>query len=160
MSIKKRTFNGCKKYVQLYNVYDGDTIEIITKLDRFEQNKRYMLRLKGIDALELKPKKTINDREIMIEYAKKIKYILSRILTPILYVEFEQEDKYGRLLGTVYLTKSILCCFRKKELNINKWLLENRLVVAYNGGTKIEYNIDWIRRNMVNINYIYGKYKI
>jgi len=156
--INKRTFNGTKKYVELYRVYDGDTIEIITKLDMFETKKRYMCRLKNIDSLELKPNKNIKDRPIMIEYAEKTKKILELLLTPILYIEFEEEDKYGRLLGTVYLTERIKCIYfysyYKKGLNINSWFITNSLVNSYDGGTKEEYNIEWVIKNKENIDKI------
>jgi len=157
----KRTFKGVKKYVSLYNVYDGDTIEIITKLDMFEKNKCYMLRLKGFDSLELKPKKTLENRKVFIEYAEKIRDILINLLTPILYVEFEGEDKYGRLLGTVYNTKVYnFCIYRYKSpyLNINEWILNNKLALPYNGATKTEYTYDWILQNKNNINRIYLTY--
>ena len=36
-------------------------------------------------------------------------------------------EKYGRLLADVYLG----------DLHINKWMLDNRYVASYDGGTKI-----------------------
>ena len=157
---EKRTFKGIKKYVKLYRVYDGDTIEIITKLDFLEKPKRYMLRLNGIDTPELKPKIQIQNRSLIIETSEKIKIILSKILTPILYVEFDGEDKYGRLLGRVWTIKYNFCCCKKIDINVNTWLLSNRLAVPYNGQKKIEFSKQWLTSNITNINSLYKKYNI
>ena len=162
--LDRRTFKGVKKIVELYKVYDGDTIEIITKLDKFEQKKRYLLRLNGIDAPELKPKMNIENRNLHIETALKVKEILTNVLTNKLYVEFDSEDKYGRLLGNVFIIPYrpwyLSCCklnYNNKSNNINSWLLTNNLVKSYNGKTKDIFTKDWLLENSNNINYLYNK---
>ena len=157
---EKRTFKGVKKYVQLHRVYDGDTIEIITSLDFFEKKKRYMLRLNGIDTPELKPKLNIQNRSLIIETSDKIKQILSKILTRILYVEFDGEDKYGRLLGRVWTVNYKFCFYKKIDINVNTWMLSNRLAIPYNGSKKVEFSKQWLVSNMGNINSLYNKYNL
>jgi|LakMenE01Jun11ns_1017448.scaffolds.fasta_scaffold9950404_7 endonuclease YncB( thermonuclease family) len=160
MNIEKRTFRGIKKYVKLYRVYDGDTIEIITKLDRFERNKRYMFRLNGLDAPEIKPKMNIKFRNDIINMGIKVKEILEMVLTKDLYIEFDGEDKYGRLLGTVWTVKRGLFCCKSQYLNVNNWLLMNNLVLPYNGGQKTEISKYWLDYNKTNVNMIYDNIKI
>ncbi len=159
---EKRTFKGQAKFVKLYRVYDGDTIEIITKLDVLEKKRRYMLRLSNIDTPELKPKLNVQNRQLIIETGEKIKSILSNVLTPILFVEFDGEDKYGRLMGTVYNTeKNWSSCFlRKPLLNVNNWLLINRLAQPYNGATKKEFTRNWLVNNSQNIDNIYTSTRV
>lgn len=156
MNIEKRTFKGVSRYVKLYRVYDGDTIEIITKLDRFEKPKRYMFRLNGIDAPELKPKIGDVNRLLTIEAAEKIKTILNYLLTSVLYIKFDGEDKYGRLLGTLWTTRKKCCFFNSPDKNVNLWLLTNKLVLPYNGNKKLDFTKEWLVNNMPNINYIYN----
>jgi micrococcal nuclease len=109
---------------QVIKVYDGDTITIASKLP-YPTSPLYRLsvRLNGIDTPEIKGKsedekqaaKNARDALANLIYGKQIR------------LENVQSEKYGRILADVYLG----------ELHLNRWLINNRYAVAYDGGTKV-----------------------
>ncbi len=73
---------------RVVSVTDGDTIKILTK-----DKTLYKIRLTGIDA----PEKSQ-------AFGKKSKNNLSRLVAGrIADIHYEKEDKYGRILGIVYV---------------------------------------------------------
>lgn len=137
---EKRTFNGKTLMARLSSIYDGDTFNIITRLGKNEPFYEYSIRLAGVDAPEMRPLMTMADRDLHKRAAVAVRDIL-RIKFPnksIFLVDFDKEDKYGRLLGTLWSTKKTymgLGCLRK-DINISQWLLDNNMVLPYDGGTK------------------------
>ena len=122
------TIKGIYK-AKVVDVYDGDTVTIVifNKLG-FEKHK---LRLFGIDTPEMKPSKTMSNREEHIRKAHLAKdKLIERILNKIVQVDINGYDKYGRLLGTIYIKK----CYNNE--NINNYMLDNNYGYAYDGGTK------------------------
>ena len=110
----------CGKVIK---VYDGDTITIASKLP-YEHSPvyRFSVRLLGIDTPEIKGS-TTKEKEL----AKRARDALSsKILGKIVYLKDVGTEKYGRLLATVYY----------EDLNLNRWMLDNRYAVPYEGGTK------------------------
>ena len=108
---------------QVIKVYDGDTITIASKLP-FDQSPLYRLsvRLNGIDTPEIKGK-TADEKQA----AKEARDALSGlIMNKQIRLENVESEKYGRILADVYFG----------DLHINKWLIDNRYAVAYDGGTK------------------------
>ena len=105
-------------------VYDGDTITIASKLPYIESPLyRFSVRLNGIDCPEIKGKS-----EIEKECAQIAKKELSDlILNKIVSLKNVETEKYGRILADVYLD----------DLNLNKHMVDKRLAVVYDGGTKI-----------------------
>ena len=112
-------------------VYDGDTITIVSKLP-YENSQLYKfsIRLKGIDCPEIKSK---NEDEKKL--AHQARDALSKLLLNK-YIKLDDisTEKYGRILATVFLD----------EININKWMLEQRYAVEYNGGKKVDPDF-WIK---------------
>ena len=108
---------------QVIKVYDGDTITIASKLP-YDASPLYRLsvRLNGIDTPEIKGK-TADEKQA----AREARDALSTmILNKVVRLDNIQSEKYGRILADVYL----------EDLHINKWLIDNRYAVAYDGGTK------------------------
>ena len=108
---------------EVIKVYDGDTITIAAKMP-FKGSPLYRLpvRLNGIDTPEIKGKS-----EDEISVAKEARDALSAlILHKNIVLKNVATEKYGRILADVYLD----------ELHINKWLIEQRFAVKYDGGTK------------------------
>ena len=109
---------------RVIKVYDGDTIIIASKLP-YEASPlyRFSVRLNGIDTPEIKSKN--NEEKIA---AINIRKILSElILHKYVRLENIQTEKYGRILADVYI----------ENLHINKYLLDNKYAVSYDGGKKI-----------------------
>ena len=104
-------------------VYDGDTITIASKLPYPESPiYRFSVRLNGIDCPEIKGKDE-NEKECA-KLAKE--EMTSLVLKKIVTLENVETEKYGRLLADVYVG----------DLHLNKHLIEKRLAVKYDGGTK------------------------
>nr|QBK88812.1 MAG: nuclease-like protein [Mimivirus LCMiAC01] len=135
IDLQNATFKNTPKYLpnitscRVLKVYDGDSITIASRIE----NKiwKWSVRLNGIDTPEIRSKdeyeKTIAD------IAKKQ---LENILMPfgvssMIQIKVLSYGKYGRLLAEIY----------KDDVHINKLMLDKRLAVPYDGGTK--QNIAW-----------------
>lgn len=111
-------------------VYDGDTITLASKLPYLESPLyRFQVRLNGIDCPEIKSKNNSEKECSLISKQVLSTLILNKVVT----LKNVQTEKYGRILADVYLD----------NLNLNKYMLDNRLAVVYDGGTKISPK-DWI----------------
>lgn len=169
----KRTFNGTVRRAKVVKVYDGDTITIVTTLARGEPLARYSLRLAGIDAPELRPSPR---KSVDVVLEKRAAAACRDALTQkiqetggMVIVEFEKEEKYGRLLGTVFLesreqhqSRNWCCCCipnstltkntidvppdESRGLNVNDWLLSESLVAPYAGNAKGSFSREHLQR--------------
>ena len=114
---------------KVVDVYDGDTITIVI-FNKFGFEK-HKLRMYGYDSPEMKPKLNIENRENIILKAKQAKEFLSNlILNKIVDFESMGFDKYGRLLGKIFIANK---CSRQ---DVNQLMLDNEFGYAYFGGTK------------------------
>ena len=108
-------------------VYDGDTITIASKLPYDTSPMyRFAVRLNGIDCPEIKGKS--EDEKQSAQNAKHALEAL--VLHKNVILKNTKTEKYGRILAEVYLD----------ELHLNKWMLDNKYAVEYDGGTKKIYN--------------------
>jgi len=108
-------------------VYDGDTITIAQKLP-YENSPlfRFAIRLNGIDSPEIKTK-----YESEKKYAERSRDALHQLI-------FEKKvtlknislEKYGRILADLYYN----------DIHVNKWLLDNKYAIPYDGTKKREWN--------------------
>ena len=106
-------------------VYDGDTITIISKLPYKESSLyKFSVRLNGIDCPEIKGE-TLKEKQC----AQLAKEELSKlILNKNVILKDLKTEKYGRILAEVYLD----------DLHLNQYMLDKKLAVKYDGGTKIK----------------------
>jgi endonuclease YncB( thermonuclease family) len=105
-------------------VYDGDTITIASKLPYPESPLyRFSVRLNGIDCPEMKGKD--NNEKQCAQIAKN--EVIELVLNKEIHLKNIQTEKYGRILADVYIN----------NLHVNQHLIEKRLAVKYDGGTKI-----------------------
>ena len=121
-TVKKHTLKGFKTYAKVCKVYDGDTITIIIEKDK--KMFKYSCRLLGIDTPELRTK---NKRE-KEKGLKARDYLRRLILNKIVKVTFDDFDKYGRPLITVFY----------KNKNVAQRMLKETFCVVYDGGKKME----------------------
>ena len=144
--IKRRTYAGVKGFCKIVKIYDGDTFTIVTKLNKDEPYYQYQLRLAGLDAPELKPALSIPDRELHVLAGQRVRDVIKGILPEgsLIWVEFEKEDKYGRLLGTVYTVKRE-CFIFVKDYNLCEWLIEKRYALPYGGKTKTDFTNSFLK---------------
>jgi endonuclease YncB( thermonuclease family) len=108
---------------QVIKVYDGDTITIASKLP-FENSPiyRFSVRLAGIDTPEIKGK---TEQETILAKEAKNK-LHTMIMDKYILLKNINTEKYGRILADVYLD----------DIHINKWMVDQKLAVGYNGGKK------------------------
>ena len=109
---------------RVVKVYDGDTITIVGFPENTDKKLyKFSVRISGIDCPEMR---TSSEEEK--EFAIKARDTLSSlILNNIVRLENISTDKYGRLLADVWYGE---------DINISEWLIEKRLAVSYDGGTK------------------------
>ena len=107
------------KIKKINKVVDGDTIDVDIDLG-FGLTLKQRVRLKGINAAETR---TLNleEKEKGLEAKEWIKKELSREGEWI--IDTTKEDKYGRILGTLYLVGD--------PVTINERMLNNGIAVSY-----------------------------
>ena len=125
--IKRFSLENEIKTAKCVDVYDGDTIQLVFPLQN--QLYRWTCRLTGIDTPELR---TRNKTE------KKFGYIVrntlrEKILNKMVIVECGEFDKYGRLLGTLFLQETDL-------ISVNDMMIQQGHGYAYDGGTKQSFS--------------------
>ena len=132
-------YSDCKEFnfefnepVWVIKVYDGDTYTIAKNLDGIWY--KFQVRVNGIDCPEIKTK---NESEKFVAEKAKI-FISNLILRKKIYVKNIQKDKYGRLLSDVYTLDN---------QKISDLLIQNKLAVSYDGGTKKSPD-DWKKFNL------------
>jgi endonuclease YncB( thermonuclease family) len=111
---------------KVIKVYDGDTITIAAKLPYKESPVyKFQVRLLGIDTPEIKGHcEKEKDLAVIARDA-----LHDKIFGKIVELKNVSNEKYGRILADIYLD----------TLHINKWLLDAKYAVPYNGGTKTEW---------------------
>tara|TARA_B100000902_G_C27114951_1_gene815582 strand:- start:682 stop:975 length:294 start_codon:yes stop_codon:yes gene_type:complete len=92
----------------------------------------------GYDSPELKPRKDIPNRDIIIKKAVSARdFLKGYIDQKVVDIQLSGFDKYGRSLSTIYVEdpakNSIIC---KNKLNINDLMVRNGHGYNYMGGTK------------------------
>jgi len=114
-------------------VYDGDTITIASKLPYKESPLyRFQVRLNGIDCPEIRGE---NEFEKKVAQMAKLE-ISNLILNKRVTLKNVGTEKYGRILADVYI----------EDIHLNGLLLERRLAVKYEGGTKVSPK-SWTKYN-------------
>lgn len=66
------------------------------------------------------------------------KKLTDKILNSLLVIQVsEKPDKFGRVLGTIYLEDAPYLSF---EYSINQWMLDNTKCNLYDGGKKRKFD--------------------
>ena len=140
---------------QVIKVYDGDTITIAAKLPYNDSLLyRFSIRLNGIDSPEIKG--SSEDEKAAAQVSKRA--LENLILHKYVVLKNQSTEKYGRILADVYIIydkneklhnpstmlrmttdysqETSACKQAYVSLHLNKWMLDNRYAVEYDGGTK------------------------
>ena len=123
----KFSLNGYKTYAKCVSVYDGDTIHVVFKMPETNKYHRWIIRMSGIDTPEIKTKNTA-EKTKAIEVRD---YLRNKILDKIIILECLDFDKYGRLLGNIFIIN--------ENITLNQQLINNGMAKIYNGGTKEDW---------------------
>ena len=130
-------------YGKVIKVYDGDTITIASLIPNINNNKtvyRLSVRLTGINSPEIKGH-TQNEKN---EAIKSRDALHKLIFGKIIELRNNSNEKYGRILADVYLINTNTNTNTSNKgtktlLHINKWMLDNKYAIPYNGGTKQQF---------------------
>lgn len=142
--LPKFTFNGFITKAKVVSIYDGDTITIVFYYH--DSPIKDSFRMYGYDSPELKPLKTLPERKLHVRAGYVARdYLSSLIIDQIVWVSFMKEEKYGRLMGTIYFYHQGQIQPDEKD-NINHHMLEKGLGKPYEGGHKSEFTKDELLR--------------
>ena len=117
---------SCGKVIK---VYDGDTITIASKIPNTDLPiYRFRVRLSRIDSAEIKGITNI-EKNMAIKARDALHELIFGKIVTLKNVSIE---KYGRILADVYL----------EDIEISKWMLDNKYAVPYDGGKKLR-PLEW-----------------
>ena len=118
---------------RVIKVYDGDTITVACYVHDLPDLYRFSVRLNGIDCPEMKTKNA--SEKSVAKLAKQ--YLDERIMGKDVDLRNVSLEKYGRILAEVWYN----------GVSMNTALVEARLAVAYDGGTKFVPD-NWLEYHM------------
>tara|TARA_X000000950_G_C13824786_1_gene623525 strand:- start:207 stop:659 length:453 start_codon:yes stop_codon:yes gene_type:complete len=128
---KKFTLEGCVKICKVVSVYDGDSCRVV--FNHNGQINKWNIRMHGYDSPEMRPSKSLPNRDEIKEKAKASKEYLKSLICKddqqLVFLKCGEFDKYGRLLGTIYVNQT-------DEKSVNDLMIENGYAYEYHGGTK------------------------
>lgn len=120
------------KKCKIVDVYDGDSCKAVFFLNK--QMYKWDIRLNGYDSPEIRPRKNIEDRDKIIAKAISAKnYLKSLIMNDnqLVYIKCGDFDKYGRVLGTIFIKKD-------DQESVNDKMIKMGHGYVYHGGTKLK----------------------
>lgn len=129
------TYANCSPHMpsivkaKVVKVYDGDTVHLGVKLVSGER-VRYPCRIFGIDAPEMRSKNA-EEKEIAIVSRNSLDKLIGN---KIVLVNVLGKEKYGRVLASLRIMVNGI------YIDISEYMINNKLAVPYNGGTKQEVN--------------------
>lgn len=139
------TLKGLSMWGRVVAVYDGDTFT--AALPIFGSVYKFPMRLNGIDTAEIKSKQ-VENKAMAIRARNRLLQLIGVTIGPnddvkkkdielklaeknyVVWIECDEQDKYGRILCRVY----------KDPLKTSSYadiLLQEKLAYAYGGGTKL-----------------------
>ena len=124
------TLEGDMKLCKVVDIYDGDTIKVVF-MDNNRINK-WNIRMEGYDYTEMRPSRKLENRDEIKKKAVEAKnYLKSLIMNEnqLVYLKCGKFDKYGRLLGYVYINQD-------DTESVNEMMIKNNYAYEYHGGTK------------------------
>lgn len=124
------TLDGLYKLCKIVSVYDGDTCRAV-----FNHNgliNKWTIRMNGYDTPEIRPSRSLPNRdEIKKKAIESREYLKSLVCNEnqLVYLKCGGFDKYGRLLGELFIDKNDID-------SVNNLMIKNGYAYEYHGGTK------------------------
>lgn len=118
-----------RRLAKVVEVYDGDTVTVILfcGIRRVKQK----VRIYGLDTPEIRPLKSIENREDEIKRAKAAREFLKQlVLNKVVVLDIMGREKYGRFLCSIHV--NIGC----SHLNVEQTMIEEGHGTPYFGGKK------------------------
>src|SRR3989304_1428474 len=122
-------FQGMTVDAKIVYCYDGDSCHIVFPFQN--ELKRFVIRMEGYDCPEMKPRKAGRTQESLNKEkasAQKAKERFEQLVSnQVLKVQLGGFDKYGRILGKIYLNSGEC---------VNDIMIKEGYAKVYDGGTK------------------------
>ena len=125
------TLEGQTKLCKVVDIYDGDTCRVV-----FNHNgciNKWNVRMNGYDSPEMRPSRSLPNREEIkkkaVESKEYLRSLVANSAEQLVYVKCGGFDKYGRLLGELYVNL-------EDEKSVNQLMIDNGHGYEYHGGTK------------------------
>ena len=118
---------------KVVDVYDGDSCKVVFPLN--EKMYKWNVRLTGYDTPEMRPPRNQENRDEEIKAARSARdFLKEKVMNQdqLVYIKCGDFDKYGRLLGTLFLEE-------KDEVSVNDLMIQHGHGYAYDGGTKKKF---------------------
>ena len=154
-SIPDFSVNGLCALCKVVDIYDADTFRVVFFIDKEDKEPiKLKVRADGYNAAEMHPLKSHPDREEEMRKARVARNRLIQLVSGIdmdindtkqfsnsdvdkildenkklMYIKFGKFDKYGRVLGVLYLNP-------QDEISINQILIDENHAVFYDGGKR------------------------
>lgn len=128
--IPKFSLEGETKLCKVVDVYDGDTCQVVFKHNNMMN--RWSVRMTGYDSPEMRPSTKIVDRDAIKKKAIEAKIYLKEMIMndgQLIYLKCGKFDKYGRLLGTLYINET-------DDMSINDVMIKTNHGYEYHGGKR------------------------
>ena len=127
----KFSLQGLTKLCKVVDIYDGDTCRVV-----FNHNgciNKWNIRMNGYDSPEMRPSRNLENRDEIKKKALEAKNFLKSLVAnsseQLVYLKCGGFDKYGRLLGELYVNLD-------DEKSVNQQMIDNNYGYVYHGGTK------------------------
>lgn len=124
------SLDGQYKLCKVVDVYDGDTIKVVFDLNG--SFYRWTIRMLGYNSPEMRVSINNPARDTIKQLAINSRDFLKSIIQnddQLVYIKCGGFDKYGRLLGIVYVNK-------EDKVSVNQLMIDNHKGVPYDGGKK------------------------
>jgi endonuclease YncB( thermonuclease family) len=130
-SFKNQTLIG-----KVVNVYDGDTCTVVVLFK--SELMKFRMRMAGYDSPELRNTSVPNYKNTN-EYTKACnakQALIDLVLNKQVTIESTGWDKYGRLLGNMFVTNKQT----NSRIHVNQWMIQHGHGYIYDGGKKKDVN--------------------
>lgn len=148
IELDKFTFDGTICKAKVVDTYDCDTVTIVFYW--YGRPIKDSFRMYGYDSPEIKPLKSIENRDLHIRAGLHAKeFMKNLVLHKLVWIKFCKEEKYGRLMGNMYLIDpESTSYFKGTEVCVNQLMISNGLGKPYNGGHKKEFTVEELSKIM------------
>ena len=124
------SLEGQYKLCKVVDIYDGDTIKVVFDLNG--SFYRWNVRMLGYNSPEMRVSVNNPARDTIKQLAIDSRDFLKSIIQnndQLVYIKCSGFDKYGRLLGTIYVNQD-------DNVSVNQLMIDNHKGVPYDGGKK------------------------
>ena len=143
--VPRFTFKGITTLAKIVSVYDGDTVTLGFKWNKIYIKKSF--RLYGIDTPELHPPKDDPYYQLHQQAGRMIaNWVGEQLLNKIVWIQFTKEDKYGRLMGCIYLSNQIPPFKNIMDNSFNQLLIDKGYAIPYFGKTKDAFSQQFLQQ--------------